>query len=91
MSRGTRNKIEDLRNHLFAALEGLSDPDNPMDIERAKAISDVGQTIINSAKLEIDYLKTVGGTRAATGFIPDESERPREASPFRPLRAIEGK
>jgi len=83
MSRGTRNKIEDLRNHLFAALEGLSDPDNPMEIERAKAISDVAQTVINSAKLEVDYLKTIGGNRVTTGFIPDENEDPRPS-----LRAI---
>lgn len=72
-----KNKMTDLRNHLFAALEGLSDPDKPMDIERAKAIADVAQTIINSAKVEVDYLKTVGGT--GTGFIEEqpESVRPR--------------
>ena len=56
-----KNKIEDLRNHLFAALEALGDKENPMDIERAKAISDVAQTIINSAKVEVDYLKVAGG------------------------------
>lgn len=58
-----KNKIEDLRNHLFAALEALADPDNPMDIERARAISDVAQTIINSAKVEVDFVK-------ATNEIP---------------------
>lgn len=56
-----KNKIDDLRNHLFAALEGLSDKDEPMEIERAKAISDVAQTIINSAKVEVDLLKVTGG------------------------------
>lgn len=55
-----KNKIEDLRNHLFAALEGLADPDSPMDLERAKAISDVAQTIINSAKVEVDFIKATG-------------------------------
>lgn len=79
-----KNKIEDLRNHLFAALEALADEDKPMEIERAKAISDVAQTIINSAKVEVDYMKQIGG-RPASGFIPDElSERP-------PLRAIGSK
>ena len=33
-----KNKIEDLRNHLFATLEALSDKENPMEIERALAI-----------------------------------------------------
>jgi len=79
-----KNKIEDLRNHLFAALEALADEDKPMEIERAKAISDVAQTIINSAKVEVDYMKQVGG-RPVSGFIPDElGDRP-------PLRAIGGK
>ncbi len=39
-----------------------------MDIDRAKAINDVAQTIINSAKVEVDALKIIGGT--GSGFIP---------------------
>ena len=55
-----KNKIEDLRNHLFATLEALQDEENPMDIERAKAISDVAQVIVNSAKIELNFfLQTV--------------------------------
>lgn len=65
-----RNKIEDLRNHLFATIEALSDKEEPMDIDRAKAISDVAQTIINSAKVEVDFLNKVGGN--GTGFINNE-------------------
>jgi hypothetical protein len=66
-----KNKIEDLRNHLFATLEALQDEENPMDIERAKAISDVAQVIVNSAKIEVDYIKALGRTEG-TGFIPSE-------------------
>ena len=46
-----RNKIDDLRNHLFETLEMLKDPDCPMDLERAKTIADVAQVIVNSAKV----------------------------------------
>lgn len=53
-----------------------------MEIERAKAISDVAQTIINSAKVEVDYMKQVGG-RPVSGFIPDETPTPRA-----PLKAV---
>ncbi len=73
-----KNRIEDLRNHLFAALEGLADEEKPMDIERAKAISEVAQTLINSAKVEVEYLKTAGG--CGSGFLAPpsaETERPR--------------
>lgn len=62
-----KNKIEDLRNHLFATLEDLRDPEKPMDIERAKAIADVAQVIVNSAKVENDHIKLTG--KAGSGFI----------------------
>jgi len=80
-----KNKIEDLRNHLFAALEALADKENPMDIDRAKAISDVAQTIINSAKVEVDYLKEVGGL--GSGFLaPILGESEKTRSGLRTLR-----
>lgn len=59
-----KNKIEDLRNHLFAQLERLGDDKDMEDTEkletelsRAKAIADVAQVIVNSAKLEVDLIK----------------------------------
>lgn len=67
-----KNKLEDLRNHLFAALEGLGDAEKPLDIERARAIADVSQTIINSAKLELEVLKVYDGKMRGTDFVPIE-------------------
>ncbi len=69
-----RNKIEDLRNHLFATIEGLLDEENPLDIERAKTVALVSQVIVNSAKVEVDFMKKVGGK--GTGFIPDDKLLP---------------
>jgi len=63
-----KNKIEDLRNHLFVAIEGLLDPDRPMEIERAKAVAEVAQVMINSAKVEVDMVKALGAING-TGFI----------------------
>jgi len=60
--------INDLREHLFATLEGLRDKKNPLDIERAKAVSEVAQTIINSAKVEVEHMK-VNAAFDGTGFI----------------------
>lgn len=75
-----KNKIEDLRNHLFETLERLKDGDEKMPLDRARTIVDVAQAIINSAKVEVDYLRTVQGTKG-TGFIPHEQlgtpSRPR--------------
>lgn len=66
-----KNKIEDLRNHLFATLEALQDEENPMDIERAKVVAEVAQVVVNSAKIEVDFIKATGRSQG-TGFIPDE-------------------
>lgn len=68
-----KNKIEDLRNHLFAALEGLADEKNPMALDRAETISKVAQVLVNSAKVEVDFLKVTGGLKSS-GFMPIEDE-----------------
>jgi hypothetical protein len=61
--------ISDLRSHLFGALRGLSDKQNPLDIERAKAIAEVAQVVVNSAKVEVEHMKLAGGK--GSGFIPE--------------------
>jgi hypothetical protein len=65
----TTNNIDTLRTHLFATLSALQDKDAPMDIERAKAVSDVCQTIINTAKIEVEYAKATG--RKGSTFLND--------------------
>jgi hypothetical protein len=52
-----KNKIQDLRNHLFETLEMLKDGD--MDVARASAIADVSRAIIDTAKVEIQYIKAI--------------------------------
>lgn len=64
-----KNKINDLRDHLFATLEALQDTENPMDVDRARAISEVAGTIVASAKVEVDYIKVTGALHGS-GFIP---------------------
>lgn len=73
-----KNRIEDLRDHLFATIEGLLDSEKPLEIERAKAVADVAQTIINSAKVEVDCLRVTGASQGS-GFLPDTDSprRPR--------------
>lgn len=67
-----KNKIADLRDHLFATLEALNDPEKPMELERAKTICTVAQTIIGTAKAETDRLAVIGeflGAQPTDGFI----------------------
>lgn len=58
----TEKTVSNLRAHLFAQLEALRGAADPtVEIERAKAVSDIAQTIINTAKVEIEYLRVNGG------------------------------
>lgn len=89
-----QNNIVALRETLFETLRSLSSKENPMDIDRAKAICDTSQTIINSVKVEIDFAK-VTGLQVSSNFIPAEitakkepvklSAAPKEKPAIQPL------
>ena len=73
-----KNKITDLRNHLFAQLEKLSDDDLSevgldQEVKRSKAIGHIAQTIINSAKVEAFYC--ANAKMNGTGFFQIDSEK----------------
>lgn len=74
-----KNKITDLRNHLFETIEKLLDEEpNGMTVEKAKAIAGVADKIIDTAKVEIEYMNALGDMpteiRAiSTGFLPDKT------------------
>lgn len=74
-----KTTLADLREHMFATIEALTDTENPMDIERARAISDVGKRVIDSAKVEIDFLKVTGITHGS-GFFGEEEPKKLDGS-----------
>jgi len=81
-----KNKLSDLRDHLFETLERLKDDDKPMDIARAKAIADVAQTIINSATVEVKAMDAFGHAD------PSEFFDRKNASALPPAKAgLDGK
>lgn len=71
-----KNHITDLRNHLFATLEALQDKDSPMEVDRARAIAEVAGKVIDSAKVEVQFLKVTGSKKDA-GFLAPKSELPK--------------
>ena len=59
---GTKNKLSDLNNHLFEELERLNDDGLKGDAlqeerERAKAMANIAQTIINNGELALKAVK----------------------------------
>ena len=62
-----KNKLPDLRNHLFEAIEMLKSGD--MELDKAQAINSLAQTLVASAKVEVDYVKHTGGMNDRVEFI----------------------
>lgn len=51
--------IEDLRAALFATLEAVKD--GTLDLDKARQVNEVAKTIVETAKVEVDYLRVTGG------------------------------
>ena len=79
-----KNRISDLRNHLFETIELLKDPDHPMEVQRAKAIYETANTIIETGKLELQFIDLVGENEASQFFdqpkLVPAGSRPLEIS-----------
>ncbi|MBB5444609.1 MULTISPECIES: hypothetical protein [unclassified Paraburkholderia] len=52
--------ITDMREHLMETLAALRNRDNPMDVDRARAVAQVAGVLVDSAKVEVDYIKATG-------------------------------
>ena len=76
----TQPTIGDVRDLLFAQMKALSKPDATSEtLDKSRAMAELAQTIINSGKLELDYMKHTGQT--GTGFIQriDDGEEPAKS------------
>lgn len=69
MSDSTQSHdVHALRAELFAAIRGVKS--KAIDIEQAKAINDLGKTLTDLARVEVDLMRITG--RAENTFIPEE-------------------
>lgn len=75
-----KNNINDLRNHMFAAMELINDDTLTAEqlkvaIDKARALSDLGKVVVESAKTEILYAKMTNNKQAyPTKFLQMEEE-----------------
>jgi hypothetical protein len=65
------NDLNTVRKALFDTLTALRDKNDPMDIERARAVSNVAGRLLESARVELDFLRATGQQDSlGTGFVP---------------------
>jgi len=71
--------INVLRGHLLATLADLRSRSNPMEPDRARAVATVASVLVDTAKVEIDYLRLTGNDNS--GFIDGAYSPPAQAMP----------
>ena len=80
--------ITQVRQSLLDTLADLRNRDNPMDVERARAVAQVAGVLVDTAKVEIDYIKATGADRSdfleAAPTVPQipHSTGPSPHNPF---------
>lgn len=56
--------ITQLRQHLLDTLADLRNRENPMEPDRARAVAQVASVLVDTAKVEVDYLKATDQDRS---------------------------
>jgi hypothetical protein len=76
-----KNDLPALRDHLFEVIERLksntdkdADPCEKIDINTAKAITATAKTIIDSAKVEVEFLKLLKDEAGSSGVMMEASK-----------------
>lgn len=75
--------LDDLRKHLFATLEHLIDPESTIDVGRVSAINATAGVIIQTGKVEVDFLNATGEhsgqfvAKKKPAALPPETQKPQ--------------
>ena len=77
-----KNKMQDLRDHLFETMEMVKE--GKMDVAQARAMSDLGRTIVGTAKIELEYMEKLDA-RFDSGFLQKEEPMPLGSSNVRQI------
>jgi hypothetical protein len=78
-----------VREQLLATLADLRNRENPMEVDRARAVAQVASVLVDTAKVEVDYLKATGADRSdflesapTAPSLPGPSGTPTAHNPF---------
>jgi hypothetical protein len=70
--------ITELRQQLLDTLKDLRNRDQPMEPDRARAVAQVASVLVDTAKVEVDYIKATGSDRS--DFIEPPAQITTDAS-----------
>ena len=79
MTQTTTPHITQVRQALLDTLGDLRNREQPMDIERARAVASVASVLVDTAKVENDYLRLTGQDRSA--FLEEPKPAPVLVAP----------
>ena len=86
--------ITQLRDHLMQTLASLRDRENPMEPDRARALAQVAGVLVDTARVEVEYIKATGADRSdfleaapGTTQLPAPNDSPTANNPF-PTSAV---
>ena len=81
--------ITQLRQHLMETLASLRDRENPMEPDRARAVAQVAGVLVDTARVEVDYIKATGSDRSdflemptTSPGLPNAADGPAAHNPF---------
>lgn len=57
--------IDELRTELLATLRDLRNRDIPMEPDRARVVAQVASVLVDSARVEVEYLRVTQGNNSA--------------------------
>lgn len=80
MTKSTTPHIDQVREHLMQTLADLRNREQPMDVDRARAVAQVASVLVDTAKVEVDYLKQIGEGSRFLGGDDQDADTPRITS-----------
>ena len=76
MNTTTTPHITQLRQHLMDTLADLRNRDKPMEPDRARAVAQVASVLVDTARVEIDFLKVTGRDQSDFLMVPEDQGLP---------------
>lgn len=76
------NDLKELRDHLFGAMRMVKSGE--MQVAQARTISDIGRTLIDTAKIELQYMEQID-QRYDSGFVKLDKPSPEPSGNLRQI------